>query len=137
MAATYLCDTNIISELMRPQAHPGVRGWMGAQERIFLSVLTLEELCFGLRRKDLRKKRAWLDRFIASRCELFPIDAAIAVRAGEMRGELAGRGQTRTQADLLIAATAWKHGCILVTRNTRDFEGINVPLFDPFQEEMP
>lgn len=132
MALIYLCDTNIISELMRPKPHPGVQAWLLQQERIALSVITLEELHFGLRLKDLRKKREWLDRFIAACAQVLPIDPAIALRAGQMRAEQALRGQTRTQADLLIAATAVTHNCILATRNTRDFEGTNVPLFNPF-----
>ena len=41
-------------------------------------------------------------------------------------------GQTRSQADLLIAATAAAHQAILATRNTRDFENLNIPLFNPF-----
>jgi predicted nucleic acid-binding protein len=135
-AAPYLCDTNVISELMRSKPQPAVRGWLEAQESILLSVLTLEELHFGLRRKELHKKREWLDRFVSARCEVLLIDAAIAIRAGEMRGEHAKTGQTRSQADMLIAATAWVHGCILATRNTRDFEGTGIPLFNPFESNF-
>ena len=132
MAIPYLCDTNVISELMNRQPQPAVRRWVESHESIFLIVLTLEELHFGLSKKNLTKKREWLDRFVAARCQTLPIDARIAIRAGELRGELALKGQTRTQADLLIAATAWSQGCILATRNIRDFEGTNIPLFNPF-----
>lgn len=134
MIARYLCDTNVISELMRPRPLPQVRLWLESQELIFLSALSLEELHFGLQRKDLVKKREWLGRFVQARCETLAIDAACAIRAGELRGKLAKSGKTRTQADLLIAATAWKHNCILATRNTKDFEGINIPLFNPFED---
>lgn len=132
MPLLYLCDTNIISELMRPQPNPEVKAWLLRQERIALSVITLEELYFGLQLEDLRKKREWLDRFVAACAQVLPIDAAIAMRAGQMRAEQTLRGQTRTQADLLIAATAVTHNCVLATRNTRDFEGTNVPLLNPF-----
>lgn len=132
MSMAFLCDTNIISELMRPEPQPLVRCWLEAQETILLSVLSLEELHFGLQRKELHLKRDWLNRFVAARCECLPIDARIAIRAGEMRGELAKQGQTRSQADLLIAATATTHQAILATRNTRDFENLNIPIFNPF-----
>lgn len=134
MPLTYLCDTNVISELMRPKPQPAVRNWLAKQERIALSVITLEELHYGLRLKDLPKKREWLDRFVTSCCDVFPIDPETATRAGQMRGELARNGKTRTQADLFIAATAWSHNCVLATRNTRDFEGTNIPLLNPFLE---
>lgn len=134
MALTYLCDTNVIGELMRPLPQPDVKQWLASQERIALSVITLEELHFGLRLKDLRKKRRWLERFVAACCDVLPVDTSIAVRAGELRGEFALKGQSRTQADLLIAATAWANNCVLATRNTRDFEGAYVPLFNPFVE---
>lgn len=133
----YLCDTNIISELMRPQPQPIVRHWLESQDTILLSVLSLEELHFGLLRKDLHQKRDWLTRFVAARCECLPIDTRIAIRAGEMRGELAKQGQTRTQADLLIAATAATHQATLATRNTRDFENLNLPIFNPFITTFP
>jgi predicted nucleic acid-binding protein len=32
----------------------------------------------------------------------------------------------------MIAATASVHGLTVVTRNIRDFEGLNVPLLNPF-----
>jgi toxin FitB len=132
MPASFLCDTNVISELMRPRPQPVVRQWLETQEGILISILTLEELYLGLHRKDLPKKQAWLDRFVAARCEVLPVDMRIALRAGEMRGHFAKQGQTRTQADLLIAATAWANDSILVTLNPRDFEGTHVPLFNPF-----
>lgn len=133
----FLCDTNIISELMRSQPQPNVRLWFESQDTILLSVLSLEELHFGLLRKDLHQKRDWLNRFVAARCECLPIDTRIAIRAGEMRGELAKQGQTRSQADLLIAATAATHQVTLATRNTRDFENLNLPIFNPFLTPSP
>ena len=133
----FLCDTNIISELMRSQPQPNVRLWLESQDTILLSVLSLEELHFGLLRKDLHQKRDWLNRFVAARCECLPIDIRIAIRAGEMRGELAKQGQTRSQADLLIAATAATHQVTLATRNTRDFENLNLPIFNPFLTPSP
>jgi len=133
----FLCDTNIISELMCPQPQPYVRLWLESQDTILLSVLSLEELHFGLLRKDLHQKRDWLNRFVAARCECLPIDARIAIRAGEMRGELAKQGLARTQADLLIAATAATHQATLATRNTRDFENLNLPIFNPFLTPSP
>jgi len=39
----------------------------------------------------------------------------------------------RAERDALIAATARVHGMTVVTRNVADFEGLGVPLFNPWQ----
>jgi len=49
-----------------------------------------------------------------------------------MRGELQAREQTRSQSDMLIAATAQLHALTLVTRNSDDFEGCGIPQLNPF-----
>jgi predicted nucleic acid-binding protein len=42
------------------------------------------------------------------------------------------RRSDRLIEDAMIAATATVHGLILVTRNVRDFEGLGVRTFNPF-----
>jgi predicted nucleic acid-binding protein len=96
-------------------------------------VITVEEIHFGLHRKNLEKKLGWFERFLASRCEILEVDEKTAIRAGEIRGRMAGSGISRSQADMLIAATAWRHNLILVTRNTADFDGTAVPVYNPFE----
>jgi hypothetical protein len=76
--------------------------------------------------------QAKLDALFASRCTVMPVTEAIARRSGELRGRLAARGRIRSQADMLIAATAHVHQLTLVTRNARDFEGCGIGLLDPF-----
>jgi predicted nucleic acid-binding protein len=61
-----------------------------------------------------------------------PVDANIAKAAGRLRGQLGARGRSRTQADMLIAATAAHHGLSLVTRNRRDFRDCGIALIDPW-----
>jgi predicted nucleic acid-binding protein len=36
----------------------------------------------------------------------------------------------------MIAATAAVHGLIIVTRNVRDFEGLGVRTFNPFNKRL-
>lgn len=59
----------------------------------------------------------------------------IAKRAGELRGELQARGNTRSPADMMIAATAQLHQLTLVTRNARYFVDCGIPVLNPFREE--
>jgi predicted nucleic acid-binding protein len=131
-AATQLVDTNVFGELSRPRPNPGVLAWSAGVRQIAVSVITVEEVSFGLSRRPIDRVRAWFDQFLARHCEVLDVTRAIATLAGTLRGQLAARGQVRTQADLLIGATAAHHGLTLVTRNVRDFEGCGVGVCDPF-----
>lgn len=126
-----LSDTNVISELMRPAPDAGVEAWAAQQAGLCVSVITIEELVFGLRRRGSGRLVAWFDRFV-EQVQVLDITAPVARRAGEMRAALQNHGQARTQADMLIAATAQIHGLTLVTRNTRDFDGCGVAVLNPF-----
>jgi predicted nucleic acid-binding protein len=129
-----LVDTNVISELMRQNPDAGVERWLRALpdgQGLRLSVITVDEIFYGLSRKPQVAKRRWFDHFVAANAVL-DITETIARRAGEMRALLSLRGQARSQADMLIAATAQVHALMLVTRNVRDFEGCGIAVLDPF-----
>jgi predicted nucleic acid-binding protein len=129
----YLCDTNVLSEAMKRQPDPKVTQWLSVQELVYVSVITVEEIYFGLTYKEALKQREWFEKFLHFGCEVLPVGAAIAKRCGELRGNFRKRGVFRTQADLLIAATAYEHNLTLATRNTRDFEDCDIQLFNPFE----
>lgn len=128
----WLVDTNVLSELARPRPNPGVLKWASRIERVSISVITVEEVLFGLSWKPNKRIREWFTGFFADACDVLPITQAIAERSGIMRGELQAGGTTESQADSLIAATAYVHGLTLVTRNVRDFTGYRIGLLDPF-----
>jgi predicted nucleic acid-binding protein len=134
MASTaLLVDTNVLSELARPRPNDRVVAWAQTVVKISLSVITLEEIQFGLAWKPNPRVQAWFDAFVAEHCELEAVTAEIAVTAGGLRGRLAARGASRSQADMLIAATAEVGHLTLVTRNVRDFAGCGISLLDPFR----
>lgn len=129
---TQLVDTNILGELSRPRPNPGVFAWARTVRRIAISVITVEEILFGLNRRPIDRVRAWFDQFQAGHCEVLDVTKPIAILAGNLRGQLASRGQVRSQADILIAATAAHHGLTVVTRNVRDFDDCGIAVLDPF-----
>jgi predicted nucleic acid-binding protein len=129
----YLCDTNIISELARPRPNPGVVAWAEMVVPINLSIITVEEIFYGLAWQPHPRIRAWFEVFLDTHCTLLPVTVHIAKHGGQLRGELQARGKVRTQADMLIAATAHLHQLTLVTRNVSDFEDCAIPLLNPFR----
>lgn len=129
----FLCDTNILSELARPQPNAGVEAWAQGLSSIAVSVITVEEIAYGLTWKPNLRILEWFQDFLDNYSEVLPVTADIAARAGRLRGALQAQGRTRAQADMLIAATAQFHGLTLVTRNAKDFEDCGLALLDPFR----
>jgi predicted nucleic acid-binding protein len=128
----FLVDTNIISDLVRPQPNSGVLAWADKVEVIAISAITVEEIYYGLSWKPNPRILVWFEAFFDDQCRVLPVTPEIARCCGRLRGNLQSRGTTRTQADMLIAATAIIHQLTLVTRNVRDFDGCQVALLNPF-----
>ena len=129
---SFLVDTNILNELARREPNAGVHMWARTVTVVSLSVVSVEEIFFGLTWKPNLRIQGWFEEFLDSHCEILAVTAEIARLSGQLRGTLAKRGQERTQADMLIAATAAIHGLTLVTRNERDFEGCGIAILNPF-----
>ncbi len=127
-----LIDTNIVSELCRPAPNRGVLEWAGSITEISISAVSIEEIWFGLSWKPNVRVQGWFDVFLSRSCKVLTVTAEIAQGAGRLRGELQSKGETRTQADMLIASTARHHQLTLVTRNARDFVGCGIALLSPF-----
>ena len=95
------------------------------------------EIDYGLARLPHGEKRdrltKWLEAVLASPAvEIVSIDAAVARSAGRLKVLAESRGRPRPMADLIIAACAQVTGSVVATRNTADFEGLGIPLLDPF-----
>jgi predicted nucleic acid-binding protein len=119
---------------MRQHPDPGVARWLRALpdgQGLALSVITVDEIFYGLARKPQAAKQRWFDLFVATNT-VVDLTEVIARRAGEMRALLSLRGRMRSQADMLIAATAQVHALTLVTRNVRDFDDCGIAVLNPF-----
>jgi len=130
---TCLVDTNVISELCRRRPDLGVLAWASTVTRYAVSVISMDEVFFGLAWRPNAPVLAWMEGYF-ERHEVLPVSSVIARRAGDLRGQLAARGLVRHQADMLIAATAQVHQLTLVTRNVRDFEHCGIGLLNPFRD---
>jgi predicted nucleic acid-binding protein len=135
---SYLIDTNIISELRRKDANPGVVSWFAERpaNTLYLSVLTLGEIRKGIEALPNSKRkltlRDWLEvdlpRFFTGR--ILPVDETVVDRWGRL---LARIKRTAPAIDSLITATALQYGLTLVTRNTADFKFPELDVINPWQ----
>jgi predicted nucleic acid-binding protein len=133
LSTSLIVDTNVLSELTKKTPDPGVLQWAQQIRRVAVSVATVEEVYFGLSWKPHPRVLSWFEEFLEIHCEILPVTAGIAKRAGEIRGQLQARGQTRTTWDMVIAMTAQEHHLTVVTRNVDHFEGCGVPILNPFR----
>jgi toxin FitB len=134
----FVLDTNVISALRRPaKAAPAVVKWAKSADAddFYVSVISILEIEIGIlgkARKDPEQAhvlRTWFDADVLARFEdrILPIDTAVALRCAALHVP-----DRRPERDSLIAATALVHGMSVVTRNVEDFEGIGVPVVDPW-----
>ena len=132
----YLLDTNVVSELRRKKPHGAVLAWLQSvdESELFISAVTLGEIQAGIeltREQDAEKAsqiESWLEQ-IAGAYGTLPMDGkAFRIWAQLMHG----RSDTLTE-DAMIAASAIANKLTVATRNTADFKGFGVRLFNPFK----
>jgi predicted nucleic acid-binding protein len=133
---SFLIDTDLLSLLERKRVPLKLAAWVRNHEAdIFLSVVSLAELQFGLDRAPATHKAdlsAWLAdirRSLAPATE--DLTEPVLVRWKELLAELKVKNRTMTCEDSLIAATALQQGHIVATHNKRHFEPAGVQIFDP------
>jgi toxin FitB len=137
----YLVDTNIPSELTRENPDARVVEFLRNvdKEGVFLSVMTIGEICKRIATLPVSQRRAtlqdWLDIDVRSwfAGRMLPVTEAIAERWGHLAATAKQRGLTLAVVDGVIAATALHHDLTLVTRNVKDFHGLGVNISNPWE----
>ncbi len=132
-----LLDTNVLSELVRPEPEPKVMAFVRAQTDPFISALTIHEIVFGAERASDPVRRTKLLSWVAGIRSQFAgrivdIDADVAERAGRLRASAAAQGANTDAIDALIAACAISRGAAVATRNVRDFASLGISIVDPW-----
>jgi hypothetical protein len=137
----WLLDTNILSELRRPRPEPKVLAFIAAQpfEQLYVSAVTFAEIRFGVERVGDAAKRAELNDWLAHKVRPMFDGRVLAVSEDVMfkwrllveEGRKAGH--TFSQPDLIIAATALRHGLTILSRDTSDYQRARAPVVDPWR----
>ena len=138
----YLIDTNVLSELRKPdqRVNPFVLQWSETlpQDDVWVSVITLMELERGMllvERRDsaqAARLRSWLNGLRKAYAHrTIVIDEAVASVCARLHVP-----NPQPPNDALIAATALVHDLTVATRNVKDFEPLGVRVFDPWDYEV-
>jgi len=139
-----LLDTNVLSELMRPEPDQAVMGWFSRHvgTLFYISAVTQAEILLGIALLPAGKRRdnlaaaadAMFREDFAGRC--LPFDSVCAAHFAAIVSGRRRAGFQMTTEDAQIAAVALSHGFVLGTRNTKDFLHIdNMGLQNPWSSE--
>ncbi len=135
----FLLDTNILSELRRPdKANARVLQWSNqvAMSEMYISVISILERELGIlriQRRDAVQATLllnWLEHQVLMQFQgrILSIDIDVARCCAKLHVP-----NPKAERDALIAATALTHNLTVATRNIKDFEGCSVALLNPFE----
>jgi len=135
---SYLLDTNVVSEIRKPDRDVGVAAWLEEADSadLYLSVLVVGEIRQGIARLRLRRDRSQADVFEAWLTtlkeefsdRLLPVSTVVAERWGELNA-----ARPLPVIDGLLAATAIEHDLTLVTRDNRTLGASGARLLNPWR----
>ncbi|MEZ2221208.1 type II toxin-antitoxin system VapC family toxin [Rhizobium sp. RCC_161_2] len=133
-------DTNVISELQGRLYSDRILSWLDAQdaEAVFLTTITIGEVRFGLELlAEGKRKAGLLSELEAIEAEFTGRILVFSPNAAHQYGALSAQrhkiGRRMETKDAMIAAICLAHGATLATRNTKDFEGLDLKLVNPFE----
>jgi len=138
----YLLDTNVLSELMRPMPEGQVVAWFErhVSHPIWTSAVTQAEILTGIallpegKRRDALARTAeqLFEEDMAGRC--LPFDAPAAKHYALLVAQRQRQGLPISTEDGQIAAIALASGLCVLTRNAKDFTGIEgLTVVNPWQ----
>lgn len=136
----FLLDTNVVSEWLKPQPNRGVIDWLAQvdEDQVFLSVVTITEMRYGVERMAIGKRRKQLDQWLSEELpvrfegRILPVDSAVADNCGKLMARSESLGRPIEARDAFIAATAEVYALTLVTRDVSDFQPVLKTILTPW-----
>jgi predicted nucleic acid-binding protein len=135
----WLLDTNVLSELNRPNPDKNIVSFISSQptDLLMTSTLVVAEMQFGIevcadpeKRRRLERGLERIDDFFAGR--VLPASRSVLVMWTEMLYAARRSNRTLPPQDSLHAATSVANGCIVVSRDTRPYVLAGAPVYDPW-----
>jgi len=133
-------DTNVVSELMRPEPSEQVVEWTDRQpiDEVFITAITVGELLYGIGRLPTGRRRNALselfDEMVTEDFErrVLAFDGVAAAHYADIVVERERVGRPISMADAQIAAICRSHGATVATRNVDDFADVGVDIVNPW-----
>lgn len=133
-------DTNVLSELLRPEPARQVEQWLAAQDgaKVYFTAIGEAELRHGVAILPAGKRRTSLTTAIDGLLEedlrdrVLPFDRVAARAYATIAAARRAAGRPISQFDCQIAAIARARGAAVATRTTSDYEGCGIELIDPW-----
>ncbi len=133
-------DTNVVSEVMKPEPDRAVRAWLNEQsaETLFLSSISLAELLFGITALPDGKRQEMLGKALEGLMALFrgrilSFDAEAAHKYAELAVTARSAGRGFPVPDGYIAAIAASQGYRVASRDMAPFEAAGVDIINPWK----
>jgi toxin FitB len=134
-----ILDSNVVSELMRPQPEQKVIAWLDRQPRasIWTTSITVFEIRFGLQIMPAGKRREIYAEGFANLLDgidqrVAPFDYEAAQQASALMASRKIKGRPRESRDTMIAGIVLSRHATLATRYIPDFDDISSSLVDPW-----
>ncbi len=116
----FALDSSTIGYALRAEGRVAEHIRLVGPAAIALPAVVVYELNYGLRRVQRQVQLEAFARLVQA-VDVLDFDVLSADHAARIRVQLEADGTPIGAHDLLIAATARRHGCTLVTHNTREF----------------
>lgn len=135
-----ILDTNVLSELMRRAPDSAVLAWLDRQPplSIWITSITLFECQFGLALMPTGRRRQALETSFAALLaedldkRVLAFDTEAAAQAATLAAQRQLAGRPVDIRDTQIAGIAQSRRATLATRNLNHFEGLSVPVVNPW-----
>lgn len=136
-----ILDTNVISEVMRPQPNTQVMSWLKKYpvEELAITSISIAEISYGLKRLPVGRRRdslqwrfqMFIDQGFSDR--IFPFEERAAEIYADIIVDRKQQGKPIEVMDAMIASIALLKTATLATRNVSDFENCGLELVNPWE----
>ena len=136
-------DTNVVSELMRPEPEVVVVEWVDRQvaDDVYVTAVTLAELLYGIARLPAGRRKSTLAELLEAMVvedfdhRVVAFDATAAAHYADIVVGRERAGRPISAADAQIAAVCRSHHAVLATRNVDDFTKTGITVVNPWTSD--